>query len=200
MKKNIVKVLIMMIGLSVYAGESENLKKGIVLHDEAGKGNEKALVECKNILEPYINENMIARAYYGSVVTIEAGFVAEANPFKALELLESGSKYIDEAVAGEPDNVVLRVLRLANGISVSATSPYKRYFVIQKDVNFFENEKRMSVLDNETKAYVYLNMGLFKIEEGDLDAALDYLDMAVEIAPDSTAGKEAAKTLNRYEE
>lgn len=200
MKKIAVVILAGILSVSVFAGEKEDLARGIELHGKAGTGNEKALMECKKILEPYLEKNMTAKAYYGSAVTIEAGFVSEKNPVKALEFLEEGSKLIDEAVKKEPENLELRILRLGNGIEVSASSPYKRYFVIQNDVKFFENEKKLNQLDDETKAYVYLNMGLFKIEEGDLDAALDYLDLAVECAPGSDYAKKAEKVLNRYEE
>lgn len=201
MKKTILGILIMVMGFSVFANESDYLIKGKKLHNEVGKGgNEKIIEECKKILFPYIETDMTARAYYGSAVTMEAGFIANKNPMKALELLEQGSKFIDEAVEKDPENFEIKILRLSNGISVSSASPYKRYFVIQKDVKFFENEKNISKLDDETKALVYLNLGLFKIEEGDLDTALDYLETAVEVAPASESGKTAEKVLARYEE
>lgn len=200
MKKILGLILAGAISFSVFAGEKEDLAKGIELHGKVGTGKEKTIEECKKVLEPYLEKNMTAKAYYGSVVTMEAGFVAQKNPMKALEYLEEGSKLIDEAVKKEPENLELRILRLGNGIEVSASSPYKRYFVIQNDVKFFENEKNLNQLDDETKAYVYLNMGLFKIEEGDLDTALDYLDMAVECAPGSNNAKKAEKVLRRYEE
>ncbi len=201
MKKTILGFLIMMTGFLLFANEPEYLTKGKKLHDEAGKGGtEKTIEECKQVLFPYIEKDMTARAYYGSAVTIEAGFIANKNPMKALELLEQGSKLIDEAVEKDPENVGIKILRLSNGMSVSSASPYKRYFVIQKDVKYFENEKNISKLDDETKALVYLNLGLFKIEEGDLDTALDYLETAVEVAPASESGKAAEKVLARYEE
>lgn len=200
MKKILTVIFTGLLSFALFGGEAEDIQKAIALHDIAGKGNVNAVEECKKLLEPYLEKNVIAMGFYGSAITIEAGIVSEKNPFKALDLLGEGSGYIDKAVEKEPENEEIRILRLANGIEVSAESPYKRYSVIRKDVEFFEDEKHMKNLDDETKAYVYLNMGLYKTEEGDFETALEYFEAAAESKPGSKSAKKAEELLALYEE
>lgn len=177
---------------------SDEIKRGIALHDGALAQGEASVTECLKALRPFIETNMIARAYYGSAVTIQASFCAAENPIKSLSLLEEGARYMDSAVARERDNGELRLIRLSNGIEVSRSSPLKRYDVIADDVRWFERH----VWDSspEDRAAVLYNAGSFYQDAGAIEDALESFDECVATGVDSEATRSARDILRRYEE
>lgn len=201
MKRFFVMVLMLLVSAEFFAeSEKQVIQKGIEYHDLAKTESDGYAEKCKTTLKPYIETSMLSRGYYGSAITLQAGYCAESSPIKALDLLRKGSDYIDEAVKKDSDNVELRILRLVNGVQVSKSSPFKRYSVIKDDVEYLSDEKNISPLDKNNLSLVYLYIGYYKIEEGDIDSALDSFDKAVEVLPGSDSAVEAEKILERYEE
>ena len=176
----------------------EEILQGIALHDRAFAEGEATALKCRETLEPFIEKNMVARAYYGSVVTIQASFHAEGDPITSLKLLEEGALYMDGAVTREPDNGDLRLIRLSNGIEVSRSSPLKRYAVIADDVHWFENHPLPS--SPEYSAAILFNCGLYHLDAGDIETALDALETCVESGAETAAVQNARDILRRYEE
>lgn len=180
--------------------QKEIIQNGIHYHNLAKTESDGYAAKCRETLQPYIETDMTARAYYGSAITLQADYCSESNPVHALDLLREGSAYIDDAVKRDNANPGLHILRLVNGMQVSGSSPFKRYAVLKDDIAWLAKKENQEGLDNDTLAEVYLYSGLYKIEEGDIDAALDLFDQAAAISPGSDAGKEAQKMTARYEE
>ena len=176
----------------------DSIERGIALHDRALAEGEATALKSRETLEPFIGTNMVARAYYGSVITIQASFYADENPIQSLTLLEEGAQYMDSAVANDPDNGELRLIRLSNGIEVSWSSPLKRYAVIADDVRWFEKHPLPS--SPEESAAILLNCGLYHLDAGDIDAALDALETCVDSGAETAAVQNARDILRRYEE
>lgn len=199
MKKYFISLLVICIcGLCFAATKEELIQKGIAYHDSAQINGIEDVLACQELLFPYIEKDMIARAYYGSAVTIEASFYENTDPIKALSLLEKGSTFIDSAVKADTENAVLRFLRIVNGISVSQDSPFKRYGVIKDDINWFENHE--IDFSAEQTAQLYYSVALYYLAANDIDSALYALDDC--LATDSSCEwvEKAKDLLWRYEE
>ena len=184
---------------SKMTSSNPQVTKGIEIHDKARSGNFNELQKALTLLEPYTKTDSVACAYYGSCLTLCAAECVEDNPIKALEYLDKGGKYLDEAVKLDSKNPAIRLMRLENGIEVSRTSPVKRYSVVADDVDFLMKTD-MTGWDAALKAEVYLFCGYFQADAGDLDGALDLFDCAIEADPDSAPGKSAQKMIDKYSE
>lgn len=192
----------LVLGSLAFAGrENPQIEKGIELHNLShtieGEESDAMIDESLKILEPYIEKDSIACAYYGSALTIKAGKYAKKSPVKALMNLKKGSKLIDKAVSQDSDNIELRLLRLENGIDVSRGSPVKRYKIIREDVEFFITQGKINFLGDEVKAEAYLFCGHYYLDSKDSDSARKYFELAYEISPDSKFGKDAKEMLEQ---
>lgn len=179
---------------------NDDIAKGIELHNLARKEGMNAAEKASELLKPYVKENAVACAYYGSVQTVIAGIISEKNPIKALEYLQVGGEYLDNAVEMVPDEAVIHLIRLENGIEVSKTSPLKRYSVIKNDVKWFLDSDNISAADKEIKTEAYLYCGFYMIEAGDLDYALELFEESIAADPKSDSAKQAKKMLDKYTE
>ena len=193
-------VAVLLLGSLVFAGsENPQIQKGIELHNLSRSAEEEesdAMIdESLAILEPFIKQDSLACAYYGSALTIKAGNYAKKSPVKALMNLKKGSKLIDEAVKKDSNNIELRILRLENGIDVSRGSPVKRYNVIREDVDYFIAQEKVGLLGDELKAEVYLFCGHYYLDSKDSDNARKYFELAYNASPDSKFGKDAKEML-----
>lgn len=212
MKRVMKKILKVFFGLLIMAaayGEGVNnklmemnsdIQKGIELHNKARTEGIKSAEKACELLKPYIKENAIARAYYGSVQTVIAGIISEKNPIKSLEYLQTGGDFLDEAVEMAPEEAAIHMIRLENGIEVSRSSPIKRYSVIKKDVKWFLDDENILKAEEDLKSEAYLYCGYYMIDAGDLDAALELFELCVELNPKSDFAKLANKMLDRYTE
>ena len=192
--------VVLLLGSLAFAGsENSQIQKGIELHNLSrsaqGEASDVMIDESLAVLEPFIEKESLARAYYGSALTIKAGNYAKKSPIKALMNLKKGSKLIDEAVKKDNDNIELCILRLENGIDVSRGSPVKRYTVIREDVDYFIAQKKISLLGDELKAEVYLFCGHYYLDSKDSDNARKYFELAYNSSPDSKFGKDAKEML-----
>lgn len=204
MKKILCLSVVFMMCISVFAqsrilSSNKDIQKGIELHDSAHYGKPSDLQSAMNLLKPYVAKDATACAYYGSCLTLCASVTSEDNPLKALEYLEQGSSYLDEAVKMEPLNPFTHIIRLENGIEVSRTSPYKRYSVIKEDVDFIlEADTENWGKDNIAEAYLYC--AHYLLDAGELEEALDLFDTAIEASPASSSAIAAQKMIDKYSE
>lgn len=195
-------MILISMGTSVFANPKMNadIEKGIEYHNKARTEGFEYAEKCCEVLKPYIKTNAYACAYYGSAQTIIAGFVADKNPIKSLEYLQLGGEFLDEALAMDSEDPHLHLIHLENGIEVSRNSPIRRYSAIRTDIKWLLDNENINNLDADTKAEAYLYCGYFKIDEGDLDYALELFENAVAASPKSDAGKSANKMLDKYTE
>ncbi len=199
MKKLVVLCLTFLTSFGAFTQSmSDEIERGIALHNSALTQGEATTAECLNALRPFIEKSMVARAYYGSAITIQASFFAADNPIKSLSLLEEGARYMDSAVAKESENGELRLIRLSNGVEVSRSSPLKRYDVIADDVRWFEEHEPKP--SPEERAAIHYTIGLFYQDAGSIEDALDAFEASVATGVDSEATRDARKILRRYEE
>lgn len=200
MKKIIVLVTSLVLGSCLFA-QNADIQKGIDYHFQALNGKIENAQKCVDILKPYAETDGIACAYYGSALTMLASdAIQNDNPLKSLEYLEEGSNFMDKAVKLDSKNVIVHLVRLENGIEVSRTSPVKRYSVIKEDFDFLLQEKVISSVPAEVQAEIYAYCGLYLIDSGDLNSALDMFDLAVEADESSAGAKLAQKMLDKYSE
>lgn len=206
MKKLLGLLVCLSLGMTAFAqarvmSTNADIQKGIELHDSAHNGDYSGAQKALELLKPYIKTDAVACAFYGSSLTLLAAECAEKSPVKSLDYLEQGGHYLDEAVKLDPKNGAIRLIRLENGVEVSRSSPVKRYDIIASDVDFLLNGGTND-WNNETKAEAHLYCGMYMLDAGDLDQALDLFDQAVAEAGSTTAGvgAYAQKMLDKYSE
>ena len=200
-------LLSVMFAAAVFAEEGRlnaQIAQGIDYHNlsraDGGKDQAANIEKCLTSLQPFVDSDSLACAYYGSALNIKARTLSEKNPIKSLSFLEEGSRYLDKAVSMKSDDIELRMIRLENGIEVSRSSPVKRYSVICQDVAFLLLEKNMSRLTAQEKAEACLYCAFYYQDAGDLEAALDLFEMAIQADSDCECGKAAQKMLDKYSE
>lgn len=202
MKRSVILFLVLLlINSYVFANEKDNaIKKGIEFHNSVSELGEEAVNNSLILLKPYIENDPIACAYYGSSLTIKANFCSEKDPLLALKYLEEGSSYIDAAINMDKNNIQVRCVRLVNGINISKASPYKRYSIIEKDMEYLLQDSVLNVCDKTLQSMIYLYSGILKIEQNLIEDALDLFDLAIEVDPEGLNAKEAKLMLIKYGE
>ncbi len=200
-KKIIVLFTAVLMGSALFAQNAKtDIEKGIEYHNKARtEGLEYAQKACE-LLKPYVETDATACAFYGSALTVMASYAAEKNPLKALEYLQDGGDYLDKAVELAPDEWFTHMIHLENGIEVSHSSPLRRYSAIRSDVKWFLDDENILKTEGENQAEAYLYCGYFKLDEGDLDYALELFENCVAAAPESRQAAQANKLLDRYTE
>jgi hypothetical protein len=180
-------------------GEGVAVARGIALHNLCRIKTDPYLRQAVAVLEAESRTSAIARAYLGSVRTISGGdALAKGDVATATAATEQGLKTIDEGLAMDPRNVLIRILRLSNGLEVARTSPFKRYEVLGEDVEFLL--KQLDGMDPSTRAEVWCLKADLDLATRHLDAALAAYERAVRAAAGSKFGKLARKALEQLEE
>ena len=176
----------------------EKLREGIKLHNEA-RVDPANIEKGKAILESIQKESPIAMAYYGSIITLEAGqYAKNKNGIKALELLKTGTDLIDKAVASTPSLPDLRFLRMENSYEVSIGSPLNRFKIMKTDIDWLE--ARMKGYEPSLQGTVELYKGLYLVKSRKLDEGLSAFDACIAVSPGSPEATEAKKQIDRYAE
>lgn len=207
MKKN--RIVFFAAALTLFAGitaSGENLspvdgklKEGIALHDAAHLEPAKNIERGKEILGSLMESSPVAKAYYGSLVTIEAGeYAKKKDGIKALSLLGKGTDLIDEAVSEDPENPDIRFLRMINSYEVSEGSPVNRYKAMKKDVDWLDERKR--TFDANWQGTIELYKGLYLAKARKIDDALAAFDACIAVSPGSPEAALAGKQIDRYAE
>jgi tetratricopeptide (TPR) repeat protein len=198
-------VILITIAEAAFAQNPPSLAEGIAFHNRAlaihqgGTGDLGAAIrQGKTLLEPLSASSPLAKAYLGSLITLEASQSSKTNPIKALAQLGEGTGLIDEALAAEGDSAALHTLRLANSCSVSESSPLKRWKAAAEDIDWFHSHR--PALDRNTQADVFLYEGVYYLKAGDIDRALESFESCAELAPGSPSAGKARDYLARYGE
>ena len=176
----------------------EKLREGIKLHDDS-RIDPSNIEKGKAILSSIEKASPIAMAYYGSLITIEAGVYAKnKNGIKALQLLKNGTALIDKAVASAPTLPGLRFLRMENSYEVSIGSPVNRYKIMKIDIDWLE--LRIKDFEPSYQGTIQLYKGLYLVKSRKVEEGLTAFDACIAISPESPEAIEAKKQIDRYAE
>jgi len=176
----------------------EKLREGIRLHD-AARVDPANIEKGKAILESIQKESSVAMAYYGSIITLEAGqYAKNKNGIQALILLKKGTELIDTAVASTPALPELRFLRMENSYEVSIGSPVNRFKIMKTDIDWLE--VRMKGYEPSLQGTIELYKGLYLVKSRKLEEGLSAFDACIAISPGSPEAIEAKKQIDRYAE
>ncbi|MBN1499677.1 MAG: hypothetical protein JW982_05970 [Spirochaetes bacterium] len=199
--KKLACCLIVFFAAGSFAGAAsiqDKIQEGIRYHDLALL-DPSNIKKAKEILEPLQNVSALAKGYYGSVITQEAGeYAKNKNGIKALALLSDGTKLIDEAVNMDPDIPDLHFLRMINSYQVSEGSPVNRYKIMKTDIDWLL--KRQSNYSSKNQGIIQLYSGLYYLKARRLSEALAAFDACIAISPGSAEAAEAKKHKARYAE
>jgi len=177
--------------------KKSELALGILYHQLSQIDPEQYLGRGEDILQS--QNNPLGIAYYGSLLTLKANQVQHESPLYALQLLQEGAQYIDQAVEVDSQNIDILLLRVANGVEVSLTSPFNRFPVIQQD-----REKLRAFVENcddpGQKAIFAYYLGEIYLFMNDWDEALDAFYLSLESDPDSPWADNADNQIFLLEE
>lgn len=201
MKKIVCVAVSLLVLISVLGATTpeEKLAEGIAYHDSARIDPANNIEKGKEILSSLQQDMPLAKAYYGSLITIEAGVYAKKNNgIKALTLLSEGTKLMDAAVSEAPNLPDIHFLRMINSYDVSEASPVNRYKVMKSDIDWLEG--RVSKYDAKWQGTFQLYKGLYNIKARKRDVAMAAFDACILVSPDSIEAAEAIKMKARYAE
>lgn len=190
MNRNVIGVIGLML-LQVGLLQAQGIEKGIEYHDRFLESQEPAdaqagiaILEQPELLASPAGS--LARAYRGSLYTLQAAVAeAEEDLIRAVQLLDRGFAELDRAVADDPDNASIRVLRAINSIEVSQGSPVDRFAEASRDIDWLTGRET----EHSETALLYWLQGELAYHTGDLDDALDAWEAAWETDPESEYGQ-----------
>ena len=143
------------------------------------------------------NRPALAAAYHGSAVTLKALEAKQAGKLMdALGFIDAGVEEIDAALASEPGNLELRILRLENSMSLIETSPVDRKPQVREDLAALR--AAWASLGPEQKAISDLDEGRLLVSDKRLSDALKRWRAVQKDAPDSEPAARARKLIARY--
>lgn len=180
-------------------GTDGNLYRGIILHNLANSGKHEYEQRAENELKTLRNSDPLARAYYGSVLTIKAGSAYKKKDLiGSLILLKRGYGELDKAVSLAPANVTIRFTRLINALESAKDSPIDRMEVAKADIDFLHAQE--SGLNANDKALLYYWEGEYHIINKTPAKALECFRNSKQSAPQSSMARKAAKRLNEIQD
>jgi tetratricopeptide (TPR) repeat protein len=186
-------------GFSDTADLATQLAEGIKCHDAARIDPETNIKRGEEILSAIQDESPVAKAYYGSLITLEAEqYAAQKDVLKALELLSGGTKLMDAAIKIAPDVSDIRFLRMENSYEISQSSPLNRYKVMKQDIDWLDARK--ADFSMAEQGVIELYKGLYFARAKKLDAAMDAFDECIRLSPGSPEAIEAQRQIAHYAE
>lgn len=185
--------------LHLGADTAADIQKGMEFHARAETDPEGNIQKGKEILLPLIGTEPLAKGYYGSLVTLEAGVHEKnGNVIKAMSALNEGCRLLDEAVSEDAQSTDLRFLRMINSYELSCKSPANRYKIMKEDIGFLmERQESLAAAD---ASLLYLYSGYYLVKARKLEQALESFARCVELCPESESAVRAKKELLKYEE
>ena len=178
---------------------ASRLREGISYHDAARLDPEGNIKKGEEILSSIQAESPIAKAYYGSLITLEAsGYAEKKDVLKALALLSDGTKLIDAAIKRAPDVPDIRFLRMENSYEVSQSSPLNRYKAMKQDIDWLDAHKTQ--FEAKERGVLELYKGFYYARAKKMDDAMSAFDECIRISPESMEAAEAQKQIDRYAE
>jgi len=181
-------------------GAKSDLYVGIVLHNMANAKPARA-EESVKLLKSYWERSgdALALGYYGSAVTLQGSFLSsKGDMMGAAAKVDEGFKLLDKAVALAPSEANLRFLRAENGLGVAEGSPFKRYDIVQADLDALKVS--FDAMGPAPRAHWLLLSGRLARAKGKLADAIRLYERTIKAAPDSGYAADARKRLAALEE
>jgi len=170
------------------------LELAIAYHNQAPTGDKNAIKKCDEILNRLIdtepNDNL-ALAYLGNILTMRGD--SEKLPNKKLKYVKEGIEKIDKAVALEPANLMIRLVRAMN--SLMLPSFFGRLKYSREDFSCILNSEEFKNWPIENQAMIYYHFGIAWEKDESIAEARKYFEMAIQIAPQSEWEKKAKQSL-----
>jgi tetratricopeptide (TPR) repeat protein len=175
--------------------ETTLMELGRIYHDRAAEGDdgmvEKAF-ECFNRVLEIDSSNAVALAYRGSLWTYRA-LDAWWPPSKLNYVRKSGED-LDKAIGMEPYNMMVRLLRGINSLSLPGR--YGRLPVALEDFIVLLKHPEFPEQTPQLKATIYYYGGVAYKRADDYDTARQLLQKAISVLPGSDFAKRAQKELD----
>jgi len=164
------------------------------LHFQGCAGDRAAAVQAEALLVTAHTENPtdpVVQAYLGSARLLAAARAWQ--PLRKLELCRTGGALLDGAVATAPDHLEIRFLRGASLYHLPGF--FNKRAQAEADFRWVTERARDGSLAPELAAAAFYYDGLTRARHLDHAGAHAAWQTAVELAPQSKAGQDAAKKL-----
>lgn len=134
-------------------------------------------------------------AYLGSTKTMIAR--DSWNPLTKMNYVNEGIRLLDRAVDRDPNNIIIRFVRINNSLSLPGL--FKRKKVAKNDLFYLLelSRERRNDFTQEMLAEIYFHLGEIYKSEGESTKANDYFKRVVDIAPDSKWAKQTKSQFLR---
>ncbi len=179
----------------------KDLLLGIVYHNLARANQGRYISLAKNHLQRSwkSTSSPLALGYLGSVITLEGSvYSRKGNVVRASAKVEEGKKLIDRAVSMDSSSLFLRFLRIGNAIGVSEASPFKRYDVARKDLDFLAG--KLGMLDDRSRSLYHMYSGKVAMARNKINEALAAFERSIRSAPRAPYAVESRKMIRILEE
>ena len=132
-------------------------------------------------------------AYLGSAKTMKAR--DSWNVITKVSSVNKGAKLMDRAVSKAPDNLIVRIVRANNSLSLPEF--FKRKHLALKDLLHIERlmKEKEADFDIKLQTEVFYKIGKYYQEQGSSKEAVKYFHKAVQSSEDSKWGIQAKKEL-----
>ena len=135
-------------------------------------------------------------AYFGSARTMVAR--DSWNPITKLSAVRDGAKLIDTAVARDPDNVTVRLVRVNNSLKLPRF--FNRAHYAKTDLQHLlklsaPDGQHAQMFSPAMVAELHFKLGEIYRDDNEEQLARDHWTKALELAPNSEWGREAKKRL-----
>jgi tetratricopeptide (TPR) repeat protein len=172
------------------------LKLGRIYHDMGAKGDKDAVNKAADYLEKLIalNPNHAeAHCWYGSVLTLkgrDAWF-----PLSKANYVNKGMAEMDKAVSLAQDNILIRMIRAANGIALPEM--FNRLQTAVSDYEYLKNrgKEKPGSIDGKTYLSVLFNLGCAYTQKGDFAKSKENFNLILEMDPNTELAKTARAKL-----
>jgi len=173
----------------------------VVRYQKAWDGDKKETKALTADIERWMKDepnNYLLMAYLGSVYALDSRD-SWIGPGK-LDYLKKGEKELDAAIAGDPSNPAIRLLRAMNYYELPAI--FGKHRAAHDDFNYLVQELSGALpmsyaLTNDTRQAIYYYAGLSFQQFSETAAARDAWQRGVAIAPQSGLGGKMQAELSK---
>jgi len=173
----------------------------VVRYQKAWDGDKKETKALTADIERWMKDepnNYLLMAYLGSVYALDSRD-SWIGPGK-LDYLKKGEKQLDAAIAGDPSNPAIRLLRAMNYYELPAI--FGKHRAAHDDFNYLVQQLSGALpmsyaLSNDTKQAIYYYAGLSFIQFSEKAAAQDAWQRGLAIAPQSGLGGKMQAELSK---
>lgn len=173
---------------------------GILYHNLSRMGERNVADKAIEYLTKYNtltkNQDAEAIAYLGSSYTLkgrDAGI-----PTQKIAYVKKGCKILDEAIKVDGNNIVARMVRANNSLSLPGF--FNRLKYTEEDCMFLLNlhKKEKIKLNNETLSEIYFLLGEFYYQKNNLSKAKEFWQQSIDMSSTTTSAQYAKERLKKF--